>query len=221
MNDTLDATLKATDGNGEAVTAFCNGMSIRKYSEMVYEQYSDDTDSIALLSSLLIYGKECQKYRKYNTDALVTDGIDWLVRTEECEYENNYSIIFDNADDRFVGAGLYLSDTVGMFFTVKNETPGIKVLVSVNDRIEEYDLSSMECDDFGRYVITYSGLMAHEISEEVVAKVVTEDGPTVSILTYSVGSYALATKGEDESLDSLIRALTTYGSFAREYKERR
>lgn len=218
MGDLADATVTVRYGDGTEICVEKLGMSVRKYCELALKFYESDTKLVTLLSDMLVYGARAQEYRSYKTDALVTEGFEGLAPSEYDRAESAYEVIGD-ADDRFLGASLYLTDTLGVYLRVKSMDENAKVRLTVASRVKEYSLSALVSDD-GMYGILYTGIMAYEFDSVITAELISSDtGEVLSTLKYSVLSYVTENdENADEMLSELVKAMQNYGISAKSYR---
>jgi hypothetical protein len=165
-----------------------------------------------------MYGEYAQKYRGYKVDELVTEGLTNLTPGEYVTPSSVYTLSGGTDSTKWTGAGLYCSDSMGMFFTFISERSDILVRVTLEGRVTEYTY-----DDFtlsgGRYEIIYTGIMAYEFDDTVTAELIdTSSGTVISTLTYSVGTYIAACESStDTALVNLLYSIRCYGASAFEY----
>ena len=220
LGDNIKATLYATYG-GSSVSVEKAEYSVKQYCDLAVKYYPDDTALLTLVSDLLVYGEKTQLFAGYKTDALVTDGVEWLAPSAFTPPESDLAINGDN-DGAYSwrGAGLNLTSEMNMYvyFTAES-VEGLSVKFAINGREYTYDVSTLAPTADGRYKIYFHSIHAYEFDDAVTASFI-KDGATVgATLTYSVDSYIDYMQDSDNAaLAELVKAISAYGRSADAYK---
>ena len=186
-----------------------------------------------LVVDLLNYGAQSQVYASYNTDKLVTADLTTIQNSWASNTVPTLNSILDidyvainNPTVAWTSAGLYLSDSVKIRFTISAES--IDNLVATIDCAgKTYDIPSSDfvarTDSENKYYIYFNNLTATQFSEPVYITVYNNDTAVSNTLCYSVESYAYSKIGDgtqssgDSKLDNLLISLIKYGKSAYDY----
>ncbi|MBQ2794382.1 MAG: hypothetical protein IJF05_06780, partial [Clostridia bacterium] len=201
MGDIISAELYK---NGELVDAKTS-YSVKEYVTATLD--GAPTGELAqLLSDLLVYGAEAQKYVNYKIYNLVTDGVDLSAASTAAptEADNNKSATANGTEVRFTAAGVRF-DYVNRIF-VKLTAPSLDgVTVSVNG----VNLEIAKLNGESLY-IAYSDAVSALAFAEKLTFTLSVNGEAVQTLVYTVNDYALA-KYNDAEIGGLALALYRYG----------
>ena len=205
MGDEVSAVLKL----GEIVLDQLDGYSIKQYAQNKLNAGDSSAELKQLLTDMLYYGEAAQYYMDYQTENLVTEGVENLgtpstaVPTEE---ENVFALV--NADVAeypvyFKGANVEFGDVNKII--VKLSAYDENVSLTVNG--EEVELNSA----------TYKteGILATGFATKYTF-VLSYDGNVMQTLTYSVNAYAYRMK-DHATMGNLAKALYNYGVSADAY----
>ncbi len=219
MGDNIKTTLYATcNGN---LYEYCKPeYSVRQYCTNLMTAHQDDAKLKTLLADMLIYGATAQIYSGYNTDNLVTSGLN--LTPSAFSTLTGKTVSFEGTADAatdWLGAGLLLGNNVDMrfsFFTDNLE--GLSVAVSVNGREEMFTTEDFTTDGTGKYHFEFSGIEANEF-DDVVNATFYRGGKSIGrTVSYSVNTYVCSMQNcENANLKALVRALYNYGASAKAY----
>lgn len=216
MGDNISATLYATL-NGETVSVTKAEYSVKDYCVNQLAK-TDDASLITLLSDILTYGAAAQTYIGYETDALVTSGLD-LTPSTFSALEKQKATFTGNRDASvdWVGATLVLSnDLATRFIFTAASVDGLTVDVTINGRTQTFTV--FEAAGEGGYSVTFDGVKATEFGDTVTAAFKLNDEPIGRTVSYSVNTYISSTQDcGAENLEALVQALYNYGASAKAY----
>lgn len=223
MGDIVNATL-VTEKDGELCYRALAGYSVRQYCVNMLTRYPDNEKLTALLSDLLAYGAAVQTYTGYQTDSLVTEGLE-LSPSVFPEDLSGYSISFSGEkapEIDWKSASLLLSNNLAIRFTFCAEsTEGLTVQTGINGRMQTFTAEDFKqvSGKENTYYVDFRGITAKEFADTVSASFFcngTEIGRTVS---YCVNAYICSVMNTDSnpSLSQLVRALYNYGKSAADY----
>jgi hypothetical protein len=223
MNDTITATLIATNAEGKRFAYDTVTYSIAKYC---YNQLAK-ADAKATLKTLCVdvlnYGAATQIFTEYKTDNLVNANLTpeqaaWA--TPERAYEDLVKaqslVNNDGTIAPWKGGRLMLTGAITVEFSFETaDIAGCYVEFNDGTKFYENDLSYSG----GRYIVGYTGCLPKNMQEVVSAVVKNADGEVISgTISYSIESYCLSkwnekdkTTGELTSLAKLCRAMIAYG----------
>ena len=198
MTDTVDAVLK----NGDVVLDEHMGYSVKQNAENLAKDA--DEELLALLSDMLIYGAEAQKYANYKTDTLATDNVEWLAGSKYVEPTNTVKSAENNLDGYTVkSAGLEISNTNRIYFKLSLRDTSVTVKV---DGMEA-ELIALGNNE---YIVYTDGISATEFA--LVHTVTVTDGNEFSSASYNVNAYL-----KNKSDSALVKALACYGASCENY----
>ena len=213
MGDTVNVTVTATYGEAQE-TISNNQVSVKGYADALRAQYASDTNMLALLDALLVYGAAAQTYMNYNLDALVAEVGELnaipealITMAGESSAVANISacgLMLDGAFDLRVGItatsleGLTLEITKGDKTTVVELTEDMKK---------------------GSYIVVYfDGLSITELDTEVTFTLKQNGVAVGKTLTFSANAYLYRMQNsENTALANLTKALYAYGEAAKAY----
>ena len=223
VGENIKATLYATNELGEQVSVCVENYSVRQYCINKLST-STDAELKTMLSDLLVYAAAAQVYAGYNTDALVTDGLEAIMTpTSFNELDASYkkTAISGVAAEGLAwrSAGLRYENAMAMYLKfAADDVEGLKIRVTINGESVIFDADDFTTDDDGYYKIYFRGIYFTEFDDAVTAEFI-RDGATVGeTLTYSVNSYIyIAQNHSNTAMRDLMRATFNYGCSAKEY----
>ena len=213
MGDNISAELIK---NGEIVDTMAE-YSVKEYVTDALALYTEDNELCQLLSDLLYYGAASQKYRGYNTGALVTDGVAGLLAySDRTPTDTTRSLVTngDTSNASFVAAGVRFDYINTLYVKLTAENIG-KVRVTINGADAGIGAAPGNADEY----IVYTGIISALDFDTALEFRLYYDGALVQTLTYSVNDYAYG-KSQSDSMGELALALYNYGESARAYKNR-
>ena len=178
---------------------------------------AEEADALhKVLSSLLNYGAEAQKYTEHNTESLVNDKIE---ANGEFDPDAITSIkdageVFGNSGAKFVSSTVRFDNAVFLRFDFVLGTAALSdATVVIGDRVYT-SKDFIETED-GTYSIYTEAISAAYFDKSYTAqlKICGEDAHSV---TYSVNSYVKAMY-ENEKIGELAKALYFYGAASEKY----
>ncbi len=196
MGDTVTAELYV---NGYRFTS-CE-YSVLEYCDAMYQKYSSDSAFIKLLSDMLVYGAEAQKY--VGRSELVTSAAAWVEANKTAVYNAPAYTADTSAHGDIYSASLELGDTVRLLFKVKNGT-------AVSGLYKNGTLVPYTVADDGQYTRVYSS----DIPISQLADKYTLELADGSYVTYSAYDY-ISRKGAS---NALAKALYNYARSAADYE---
>ena len=182
--------------------------SIKTNAQNLLTENAGNAELCQFITDMLYYGAAAQKYTKYNTDNLATDGITGLgTPSTATPTETN------NAFDLSATAGDAGFKSATVWFDVTN-----KLIVKVSKKTEDVNVKVYVTPDGGTrtelsYNDTVGGYMTDEIKvtdfhNAFVFELCDGEGNAIQTLTYSVNSYAYSIYKKYESDDtSAMKAL--------------
>ena len=219
--------------------------SPKKYCYSQIDKKPDDKENIALMSAILNYGAEAQKYFEYKIDNLMNSELteeQKQVKWSEDLVRSDYSIP-DDKDAGFVrdksvvtslGGYLNLEGAIDYNFYAKvNFTPkNATIYYWTEDAVNELDVLTLENATSSekltwknsRYEGKYEGQPAKEMFRTIYALLVfeREDGTieTSGVVGYSPERYCFINKDKGDKNEFLSKALVVYGDAAIAYFNR-
>ena len=234
MNDTIYLDLYGTYEGVE----YCKSMtySIASYC---YNQLGKSTIKPAfatLLVDLLNFGASHQVYGEYNLENLVTNNLTEAQKAYASTYElkltnklkADYAVI-ENPTAAFKGASLYLANKVEISYAIDIEDltdVSLHVLYPASDgtiveAVLGRDAFVKDTDPKKpiRYNVRFDGLMAKQMSEDVIATVYRGDTPISNTALYSIESYAASQipKTTNVNMKNMLIMMMYYGNSAAAY----
>ncbi len=161
---------------------------------------------ISLLSDMLVYGDESQKYKNYNLTEFATDGITWLNASEfTVPTDGVKNIVSGNTDvnDRVEASGVYIANVNKIYFRL-TLTDGVTVLV---------DGKEATPDSEGK--VYTEDILATGFSKIHTAELI-KNGETVAKVEYNLNAY-VQTKHNSDTVGAIVKALSNYGASAKAY----
>ena len=227
MNDTVKATLHATKGGKEYVSA-PKEYSVADYCYSMLEK-TDSAKLRTLLVDLLDYGTAAQNYAGYKTEkpanAKLTDGQREWGTAKDPDLTSVKNTAYQTVESPSVvwkGVSLVLGDSVTMqFLFTASDTEGITVRFKNEGGALLGEIAADQLTvSGGSYVASYSGITAEQMSDTVYVTAYKGDTAVSNTVSYSVESYAYAKQNDsDASLAALVRAMMKYGNSAKAYGE--
>ena len=186
--------------------------SVKEYAVATLENYKNNTELCTLLTDLLIYGAEAQKYTGYKAYNLVTDGVDLSLASDVApsDADNNKSVTSTDGNVKFTAAGVRF-DYVNRIFVKFTAESVDGITVSVLGK----NLEIARVGNTNVYVAYSDAISALEFGEKAVFTL-SVNGEAVQTLTYTVNDYALS-KYNDAEIGGLALALYRYGKSAITY----
>ncbi len=219
MGDAICAKLYATQ-DGVEYTDTVAEYSVKQYCVNQLERYSDNAQLVTLLSDILTYGACAQAYMDYQTDELVSDGLDLTPSTFEAISGKTVSFTGEQDENTcWIGAALVLSNDLAARFTfVTDSTDGLTVEVAIDGRTQTFN--AFEDAGDGKYYITFDGTQATEFDDTVTATFCRDGVQIGAAVNYSVNTYICSTQNStNEPLAALVKALYNYGASAKAYTD--
>lgn len=220
IGDALTATLYAT-ANGVNSTVSIENYSVRQYCVNLLADGTISAELRTLLSDLLAYGAAAQVYMQYNTDALVTDGLETLTCSTFEALTDCGAVLEGDADASvyWLGAGLTLTDSAEMTLRFHADSvDGLIVYLEINGKTQTLTEFTPADGEEDVYVITRSDISAEDYGSVVSCVFERDDEQVGNTLHYSVNAYVQAKQNDsDASLAALVRALYNYGASAAAY----
>ena len=194
--------------------------SVKDYAANIINKYaSSDVEKhqkvVRLLSDMLHYGAEAQKYLGYNTENLANDGVNGILEVKTNAVPENS----DKGDDIAEGYTNVVLAAAGVRFDYNNKVyikfdiDGIDintVTVLVNGNEAEIVLVD------GKYTVYTKGIKANEF-DNVQTFEIFVGGHLVVTATYSVNSYAYSKGNGETKIAPLAKAMYYYGLAAESY----
>lgn len=187
--------------------------SIKQYVINIFEnpKYESDTTLKTLLSDMLVYGAEAQKYVNYKADKLVTDNLPAsVILTPSNNGAPTTAIDNSNATNTAIlSAGLNISHVNKIFFRLNTSVnmKTAKITITANGENISYTVK-------GRLIYT-DAILATGFDTAYTITVVESDG-TTSVINYSVNTY-IAAMYDGYGVSDICKALNNYGQSAQAY----
>ncbi|MCQ2413300.1 MAG: hypothetical protein MJ082_00695 [Clostridia bacterium] len=212
IGDTVRIDVK----DAQNTVLFTKDYSVKEYCVAVLE--GADTELSALVSDLLVYGAEAQKYTGYKADALVTADLSLTPSTYAKPTDVHKDSSKVGEDTAFLGANVMFDYANRILFRFRTDTLEGKTLWLKVGEGEETEISASAVaavnDD---YVYTTDDIKA--INFASVFTVSIKDGDTVlASATYSITDYVIS-MDENAKIGDLVKALYNYGQSARAYAD--
>ncbi|MBE6809558.1 MAG: hypothetical protein E7521_00685 [Ruminococcaceae bacterium] len=189
--------------------------SIKANAQNLLNANSDNAKLCQFITDMLYYGAAAQKYTKYNTDNLATDGITGLVSpstTTPTETNSVFNLSATTGDAGFKSATVWFDVTNRLVVKVSKKTEdtavkvyvtpfgGTKTELSYNDTVGGYMTDEIKVTDFGT---------------EYTFELCDGEGNVIQTLTYSVNSYAYSKQNStNPNMVELALALFRLGQSA-------
>lgn len=192
-------------------TGLCRKVLEREgvYGEMAEDDYKPLAD---MVSALLIYGGEAQKYVNYKTDALVSNGVTY---TSSYEEQLPKEKLQDNgAYVKFTGASMvYNSKTYMIFYFEADSIEGLQLKLT-NGNVQ-CQLNIVKLGE-GSYSVISPAISAAQY-KDMFTLTAYRDGVPGASLSYSIGCYANAMQQAGSKDAALALAAYRYGLAASNY----
>ena len=95
---------------------------------------------------------------------------------------------------------------------------GLQVKISIGNRAETYNVSDLEKDSNGYYILYFRNILATEFDSTVTAVFLRNGVQVGQTMTYSVNSYVYTAQNSSNTLlANLMQATYNYGASAYEY----
>ena len=217
MGDNICATLYATV-NGVEISDCVAEYSVRTYCANSLAK-NPEQKVVTMISDLLVYGAKAQIYTGYNTDALVTDGLELTPSTFTALDESYDKLSVTgtaDADVRYSAATLVLSNKVNLRLTVLTADPSAYTYtVNANGVDTVYTGEDLVKVSDGVYYLYFDQLKATGF-DSVVTATIQRDGQTISqTVTYSVNTYIYRNQNTgNTAMRELLEAIFNYGRSA-------
>ena len=208
MGDVISAEL----WKGSELVDSKSGYSVKEYVTATLENHSNNAELCTLLTDLLIYGAEAQKYTGYRIHNLVTDGVDLSAASTvvPTDADKNRAVTSTDGNVKFTAAGVRFDyvNRIYVKFTAEN-IDGVTVSVL------RKNLEIARVGNSNTYIAYSDAIGALEFGENIVFTL-SVNGDVVQSLTYTVNDYALS-KYNDAEIGGLALALYRYGKSANAY----
>ncbi len=199
--------------NGEVISTRDN-YSVKSYADNLAKKTAAELNMsdakynalVSLLSDMLVYGDESQKYQQHNLTEYATEGITWLNASEfTVPTDGVRKIVLGNSDvnNRVEASGVYVANVNKIYFRV-NITDDVTVLV---------DGKEVTPDSEGK--VYTEDILATGFSTVHTVELV-KDGEIISRVEYNVNAY-IQTKYNTDSVGTIVKALSNYGASAKAY----
>lgn len=189
--------------------------SIKTNAQNLLTENASNEELCQFITDMLYYGAAAQKYTKYNTDNLATDGITGLGTPSTAtptETNNAFDLSATTGDAGFKSATVWFDVTNKLIVKVSKKTEDVNVKVyvtpfggtrtelSYNDTVGGYMTDEIKVTDFGT---------------EYTFELCDGEGNAIQTLTYSVNSYAYSKQNStNANMAELALALFRLGQSA-------
>ena len=230
MNDVLAATLHMRKGT-QKYTSQVDQYSVATYALAMLKQ-TDDADLKRLCADLLRYGAEAQKYKKYRTEALATEGISaeyqgYLTNLDTVTFGFT-NIVHDDSSKKLIiwkGKSLDLGAQVSLKFVFDasaykggevSKLIARVIYQAANGAYREVVLTSPTVYDESKqlYAFNYDGLAAAELRTPISIAVFEGSIKLSATLEFSADTYGNYASGD---LLNLCKALFAYADSAKRF----
>ena len=213
MGDFVNVSVSATY-NDKPNTITNDKVSIKSYADALRAQYASDTDMLALLDALLVYGATAQTYMNYKLDALVAE-VGELAAVPEFAI----TLAGENSAVASIAAcGLMLDGAFDLRVGITAQSlEGLTLEIAKGDKTTVVELTEdMKNGDY--IVVYYDGLLITELDTEVTFTLKQNGVAVGKTLTFSANAYLYRMQNsENTALASLTKALYAYGTAAKAY----
>ena len=216
MGDSVKAELLL----GNSVLDVVEDYSVKQYAKDAMTHLTSDaqyTAISALLSDMLIYGAEAQKYRNYKTDALVTDGLSDVLSPSAYtpnSADKQMRIVTPVGADislaKFTATGVRFDYSNKIFVKFTTENVDKVNITADGEKLKIIPLGNNE------YVAYSNDISATEYGTKVSFEL-SYEGEHIQTFIYTVNDYVLQ-KQYDSEIGNLALALYRYGRSALAYK---
>ena len=210
-------------GDDMTFALIIDGVTVKTYGPYSIKQYAINqfgktaeqlnlteakfTELKTLLSDMLVYGAEAQKYAKYKADSLVTDNLPiTLTPSNNAKPEG---IDNSNATNTVIlSAGLNISHVNKIFFRLDSSVTmkNAKITITANGENVNYTVK-------GRLIYTDAILAT---GFDTTYTITVEYEGTTSVINYSVNTY-IAAMYDGYGVSDICKALNNYGQSAQAY----
>ncbi|MBR7116591.1 MAG: family 78 glycoside hydrolase catalytic domain [Clostridia bacterium] len=211
MGDNITARLYSGD---ELIDAY-ETYSVKAYADKLLTLYADNENITNLVTDMLNYGAEAQKYRGYKTDALVNRDLDGAA-TASAPTESD-----DKSSATKTTNSLYSAESVGVRFDYDNKIFFRFKAASLDGvTVTDGEGKSLKITSIGdgKYMVYSDAISALEFDKTVTFNL-NVNGETAQTVTYSVNTYAFRKANTDSDIADLALALYRYGVSAVRYDE--
>lgn len=221
MVDTIKAVVYLVK-DGKTYTYIVEDYSVKDYCLSLLNDPNYNVKWSEIISNLLVYGAEAQKYMNYRTDTLVTDYFKDCAAFKKVSHEDKmdsairYNEAVGGNGDITISSKLLVLDNavnVRVYFNLKdgidiNNVKFTAAVIQGNEEKHPEEFTSFKQDANG-YYFEYTGVMATELDNKIIFKSTINDAENV-LLNYNVNSYLVWAKN-DAKLGALVKALFSYG----------
>lgn len=194
---------------GDVVLDSMNEYSIQTYAQNKLNDSKSSTELKQLLTDMLYYGAESQKYMEYNTGKLATDGVENLGDPSTVELVAPEFTAVPVSNTEVESYPVYFKNAKVWFGDVN------KIYIQVN-AIEGATLSVNNGEAVALTSHTIEVTLLATQFDEVFTFALYHDGVLMQTLTYSVNAYAYKMQ-KNEKMADLAKALYNYGVSADAY----
>ena len=223
MSEKIEARLYATfEGNEYLLKTVEYSIADYCYNMLSSPTHTANTAFRTLVVDLLNYGAEAQKYVNNRVDKLVNASLTATQKAWGTQTQPTYTSILSFSEDpatvkaTWKGASLNLKDTVRVNYRFAAESvDNLTVVITLGGRTYRYNSGSFVYDN-GTYLLTFSKIIASQLSEPIEATIYEGDTPVSKTVTYSVESYAASVERGEEHFD-MVTAIMKYGNAVKAY----
>ena len=206
MGDSIKAELIC----GETVIASIDEYSVKQYLAAALKQNSDDEALVQLVTDMLAYGAAAQRYKEYNVDNPVSEGVEGTGTPSSSTPGKSDKSITTHVET--IGNVYFKSATVR--FDNVNKI-GVKLSSTENARLFIDGVEVTLCDELFYYT---TPIYANGF-DKVYTFTLYEGEALVQTLTYSISSYVYSMQNSDNTeMKELANALYNYGVSAKLYE---
>lgn len=232
LNDDLQVYLYGTYEGELYVSDVLNYNIAQKYCYVEMRKSTAKASFKTLIASLLNYSAACQIKQNYNVinlaNADMTAAEQELAISGERTYadcQNTKYTVIDAPTAAFKQVGLELADAVVLRFmaTLPSDLTNVKLVAKSGTVVWEVPADEFTFDTAsGRYKVLFSGLGAHQMSNEVLFTFYDGDTAISNTFSYSIETYVnknlASLKNSDSKLADVLVAMINYGDAAVAYK---
>lgn len=218
MGDNISAELVCV-ADGKTYTDTVAEYSVRQYC--INQLGNKPNEKLTtLLSDLLTYGAAAQTYAGYQTDALVTDGLELTPSKYEAITPAKAAFSGEQSPEvDWKAATLTLRNavTVRLYFTAE-AIDGLTVTAALGETERTFGAADFATNGNGLYYVDFRGIAASQFDEPVTAGFVRNGAPIGRTISYAVNNYISVMQDvENTKLQTLVRTLYNYGAAAESY----
>jgi hypothetical protein len=193
--------------NEYSVKAYCSNLANKTAAELDIDDLKH-AQLITLLSDMLIYGDEAQKYKDYKTEDHATKDIDWLKPSAFTKPDGVRNVTGnDDKNNKVTSVGLNMGDANKIYFRV-NVTDS-DVVITVNGQ-------AVDRGEIIDGVVYTEDIKATEFDKVYTVKLIKGE-EVLSTVEYNVNAY-IVQKYNSATVGGLVTALNNYGVSAKAYK---